>query len=165
VHAGIIEPGHFRFQVTGDTLLALDAQLFFCHRGIEKLAEGRGPEEALLLAERQCGTCSVSNALSFCLAAEAAAGVAIPPRAARIRVVLAELERLYNHVNDIAAIAAGVGLAFVTQHGLRLKEEMQRLNAALTGHRFLRNVLIPGGVRLDLDARSAPEVLARLRGI
>ncbi|MBF0500872.1 MAG: NADH-quinone oxidoreductase subunit C [Candidatus Riflebacteria bacterium] len=147
IHAGIIEPGHFRIQVIGDTLLSLDAQFAFCHRGIEKLAEGRDPLGALLLAERQCGTCSVSNTLSFCLAVENAAGISVPPRAAYIRVILAELERLYNHVNDIAAIAAGIGMAFVTQQGLVLKEELQRINAGFFGHRFLRNVVIPGGIR------------------
>lgn len=162
IHAGIIEPGHFRFQVIGDTLLALDAQLFFCHRGLEKIAEGRDPLGGLLLSERQCGTCSVSNALSYCQAIEAATGAVIPPRAARLRVILAELERLYNHVNDIAAIAAGVGLAFVTQQGLRIKEELQRLNAVVFGHRFLRNLLQPGGLRVDCPTDSLRSLLEQL---
>lgn len=162
IHAGIIEPGHFRFQVIGDTLLALDAQLFFCHRGLEKLAEGRDLLGGLLLSERQCGTCSVSNALSYCQAIESALGAVLPPRATRLRTILAELERTYNHVNDIAAIAAGIGLAFVTQQGLRIKEELQRLNASVFGHRFLRNLLIPGGLRTDCSTDRLRELIEQV---
>ncbi len=162
IHAGIIEPGHFRFQIVGDTMLGLDAQMFFCHRGIEKKAEGMVPYQAILLSERQCGTCSVSNALSFCLAVERAAGAEIPPRARMLRVVMSELERLYNHANDVAAIAAGVGFAFLTQQGLRIKEEMQRDFEALCGHRFLRNVLVPGGMRQDFEKGNLLGLLERV---
>lgn len=163
IHAGIIEPGHFRFQAIGDTMLTIDAQLFFCHRGLEKLAEGRTADDVLLLAERQCGTCSVSNALSFVIAVERAAGVEPPPRSALLRVIVSELERLYNHANDVSAIAAGVGLAFVSQQGLRIKEEIQRICAGFFGHRFLRNLLIPGGVRFDPPANQLDALLERLR--
>ena len=165
IHAGIIEPGHFRFQAVGDTILGLDAQLFFCHRGIEKLAEGKTPYDAVLLAERQCGTCSVSNTLSFCLAVERAAGADVPARARMLRVFFLELERLYNHVNDVAAIAAGVGFAFLTQQGLRIKEEMQRYNAALCGHRFLRNIFSPGGMRQDFDYKTLRDLDERLKAL
>ncbi len=165
IHAGIIEPGHFRFQIVGDTMLALDAQLFFCHRGIEKMAEGRDPSSALLLAERQCGTCSVSNTLTFCQAVERAANVTVPARARALRLVIAELERVYNHVNDIAAIPGGVGFAFLGNQGLRVKEEMQRRLRALCGHRFIRNVLAPGGMRQNFDDASVQKIVEEFEGL
>ncbi|HOY65923.1 MAG TPA: NADH-quinone oxidoreductase subunit C [Candidatus Ozemobacteraceae bacterium] len=165
IHAGIIEPGHFRIQVVGDTVLTLDAQMFYCHRGIEKMAEGRNISSALLLAERQCGTCSVSNALSYCLAVERAAGTTVPARARSLRLVVAELERIYNHVNDIAAIPGGVGFAFLGQQGLRVKEEMQRRLRGLCGHRFLRNVLVPGGMRQDFSDADIQRVTEEFEGL
>lgn len=165
IHAGIIEPGHFRMQVVGDTMLALDAQLFYCHRGIEKMAEGRDASSALLLAERQCGTCSVSNALTFCQAVERASRVTVPPRARSLRLVIGELERVYNHVNDIAAIPGGVGFAFLGHQGLRVKEEMQRRLRSLCGHRFIRNVLVPGGMRQDFADTAIQRIVEEFDGL
>ncbi|HNW35155.1 MAG TPA: NADH-quinone oxidoreductase subunit C [Candidatus Ozemobacteraceae bacterium] len=165
IHAGIIEPGHFRIQAVGDTILSLDAQFFFCHRGIEKMAEGRDAASALLLAERQCGTCSVSNALTFCLAVERAAGVTVPARARALRVIVSELERAYNHVNDIAAIPAGVGFAFLGHQGLRVKEEMQRRLRSLCGHRFIRNVLVPGGMRQNFEDAAVQKIVEEFAGL
>ncbi|TCL61850.1 Ni,Fe-hydrogenase III large subunit [Hydrogenispora ethanolica] len=151
IHAGIIEPGHFRFHVVGESVLELDARLFYTHRGIEKLAEGRAWPELLPLAERLCGVCTVSHSFSLALALERLTGIAPPRRASYLRVVLAELERVYNHLNDISAICAGVGLALGTQRAAEFKEAALELNRALTGHRYLRGAVIPGGVRQDLD--------------
>lgn len=151
VHAGIIEPGHFRFSAVGEQVLALSPRFSFVHRGLEKAAEGQRPDEALRLAERVCGVCTVSHSWSFCQAVEELAGVAVPPRAAVIRVILSELERLHNHVGDIGNICAGAGLALGNSHGLYLRERLMRLNESLTGHRFLRGCIVPGGVRYDLE--------------
>ena len=146
VHAGIIEPGHFRFSVEGETIVNLETRLGFVHKGIEKLFEtlpfARTPE----LAERISGDTSVAHRLAFCHALEALAGCTPPPRAAWLRVVLLELERLYNHVGDVGMILNDTGYAFAHAHCFRLREELFRLNARLTGHRLLRGAIVPGGV-------------------
>jgi len=158
IHAGIIEPGHFRFSSVGETVLHLDARLFYAHRGLEKRAEGLTPDEAFYLAERLCGACSVANALAFSEAVEQIAGVTVPPRAQFLRTLVLELERLYNHVGDIGAICAGVGYHWGTSAGARLKEELQRENERLTGNRFLRGMVFPGGVHYDLTAQQMTAV-------
>lgn len=152
IHAGIIEPGHFRFGVAGDTVLHLDAQLFYKHRGLEKKSEGMPLEQALFLAERICGVCALSHAAAFAQAAERIAEAAVPPRAQYLRTLFLELERLYNHVGDVGNICAGAGFHFGTSHGARLKEELQRLNEQVAGHRYLRGVMALGGVRRDVGA-------------
>jgi Ni,Fe-hydrogenase III large subunit/Ni,Fe-hydrogenase III component G len=151
IHAGVIEPGHFRFSNIGDLVVFLDARLFFTHRGVEKIVEGMTPTRALFTIERTCATCTVSHGVSFASAVERAAGAAIPPRARWLRTLLLELERLYNHVGDIGNICAGAGLHAGTARGAILKERLQRLNEALTGHRFLMGVVDIGGLRNDLD--------------
>ena len=150
VHAGIIEPGHFRFSVEGETIINLESRMYFVHKGIEKLFESAALDRALKLAERISGDSSVAHAMAFCQAVEALAGVIVPPRAAYLRVVLLELERIYNHVADLGAICADTGFAFANIHLLRLREDLMRLNGRLVGHRLLRGALRPGGVTLDL---------------
>lgn len=150
IHAGIIEPGHFRFSQAGETMLQLDAKLFFTHRGIEKAVEGKTPEEALHIVERICGACSVSNTWSFCQAAEKIAGVSVPRRAEVIRTLLSELERITNHVGDLGNMPAGVGFNPPISLGSRLKEQLMRLCEGIAGNRFLRGVIVPGGVRQDI---------------
>jgi len=150
IHAGIIEPGHFRFSQAGEAIIRLDAKLFFTHRGIEKAMEGLTVDQAIYRAERICGACSVSNALSFSLAVENITGVEIPERARWIRILVAELERLYNHVGDVGNLCAGLGFAVGVSNGARLKEHLMRLNEYITGNRFLRGMVIPGGVRFDV---------------
>ncbi|TAK31328.1 MAG: NADH-quinone oxidoreductase subunit F [Chloroflexota bacterium] len=165
IHAGVIEPGHFRFAAIGEVVLHLETRLFYTHRGIEKLAEGKSHDQGLQIAERVCGACAFSHAVSYCQAIETIAAVAVPPRALALRTLFLELERLYNHVGDLGNICAGVGFAVGTSQGSRLKEELQRLNERLTGHRFLRGVCRVGGVRRDLDtagARDASETLRRV---
>lgn len=155
VHAGIIEPGHFRFFAFGEDIINLQAQLFYTHRGVEKAAEGKTVEDAILVAERVCGVCSTSHAAAFAQAVENIAGVDIPKRAKYIRTILLELERLYNHVGDIGNICAGVGFAYAISRGAILKERLMRLNLRLTGHRYLRGTLVPGGVKIDFSDLSA----------
>jgi Ni,Fe-hydrogenase III large subunit/Ni,Fe-hydrogenase III component G len=147
IHAGVIEPGHFRFAAVGEAILHLETRLFYTHRGIEKLAEGKSPTHVLQLAERICGACACSHAVAYCQAVELIAGVTVPPRAAAVRTICLELERLYNHLGDLGNICAGIGFAVGASFGALLKEELQRLNERLTGNRFLRGVCRLGGVR------------------
>ena len=148
VHAGLIEPGHFRLSVVGETILKLKARLWFTHKGIEKLAEGRSPEDALPLAERVSGDTTVGHTLAFCLAVEDAYDWAVPAQAGLLRAVLLELERLYNHVADIGALCNDVGYGILNAHALRVREQLLRLNADVTGHRLLRGAVMPGGAHV-----------------
>ena len=150
IHAGIIEPGHFRFTSVGETVLHLDARLFYTHRGLEKRMEGLSPLDAFYVAERICGVCSVAHGLGYCEALEQIAGVDAPPRARLIRSIALELERLYNHVGDVGNICAGAAFHYGTATGMRLKERLQQMNERLAGNRFLRGLVVPGGVHLDL---------------
>ncbi|HNV86341.1 MAG TPA: NADH-quinone oxidoreductase subunit C [Candidatus Omnitrophota bacterium] len=151
VHAGIIEPGHFRFSSAGESILKLEIRHFYKHKGIEKLGEGKSPEDLILLAERVSGDNSLSHATACAQALESLSGLEIPPRARFIRVVLLELERLYNHVSDISGIALDVGFGFGAGQLTRIKEYLMRLNERVTGSRFLRSAVVPGGVRKDLS--------------
>jgi Ni,Fe-hydrogenase III large subunit/Ni,Fe-hydrogenase III component G len=151
IHAGIIEPGHFRFTSVGETVLHLDARLFYTHRGLEKRMEGLAPLDAFYIAERICGVCSVAHGLGYCEALEQIAGVDAPPRARLIRSIALELERLYNHVGDVGNICAGAAFHYGTATGMRLKERLQQMNERLAGNRFLRGLVVPGGVDLDLS--------------
>ncbi|HEX7591228.1 MAG TPA: NADH-quinone oxidoreductase subunit C [Candidatus Limnocylindrales bacterium] len=153
IHAGIIEPGHFRFSAVGETVLYLDTRLFFTHRGIEKLVEGRTFAQALPVVERACGVCTIAHATAYSRAVERLTGTAIPPRARLARVLLAEMERLYNHVGDLGNMCAGVGFNFGTSRLGWQKERLLWLNEALTGHRYLMGMVAPGGLSLDLDER------------
>jgi Ni,Fe-hydrogenase III large subunit/Ni,Fe-hydrogenase III component G len=158
IHAGIIEPGHFRFSQAGENIINLEAKLFFTHRGIEKAVEGLPLATAFYQAERICGACTVSHALSFSQAIESIAGVVITQRARFLRVLTAELERLYNHVGDIGNLCAGLGFAVGISNGARIKETLMRLNEQLTGNRFLRGMVTPGGVNLDITGDLAGQI-------
>src|SRR6185503_13628932 len=138
----------------------LESRMYFVHKGIEKLFESAALPQALKLAERISGDSSVAHTLAFCQAVEALAGVTIPPRAAYLRVVLLEFERLYNHIADVGAICTDTGFAFANVHALRLREDLLRLNARLIGHRLLRDSLVPGGVTRDFT----PAQIADARG-
>ena len=164
VHAGLIEPGHFRFSVVGETILQVKARLWFLHRGVEKLFEGRTPEQGIELAERISGDTAVGHTLAYVTAVEDALGIDIdePTRAAR--GLLLEAERLYNHVSDLGAIANDVGYGIAHAHTQRLREALLRHNKALTGHRLLRGGITIGGAHLrtrpdlDLFRRVADEI-------
>ncbi|WP_322860394.1 NADH-quinone oxidoreductase subunit C [Mycobacterium europaeum] len=159
VHAGLIEPGHFRFSVAGETVLRLKARLWFVHRGVEKLFHGRPAGAAVELAERVSGDTSVGHALAHCLAVEDALGMQLPDEAHRLRALLVELERLYNHAADLGALANDVAFGLANAHAQRIREELLRLNAAVTGHRLLRGAIRPGAVTL----RALPDVAALRR--
>ena len=157
VHAGLIEPGHFRFSVVGETVLRLKVRLWFVHRGLEKLFEGRPATGAADLAERVSGDTSAAHALAHSLAVEDALGVQLPDEAQRLRALLVELERLYNHAADLGALANDVGFSIANAHAQRIREQLLRVNAAVTGHRLLRGAIYPGGV--TLHRLPAPEQL------
>ncbi|MCF6093064.1 NADH-quinone oxidoreductase subunit C [Microaerobacter geothermalis] len=165
IHAGIIEPGHFRFGAMGDTILHLDARLFYTHRGLEKSSEGKSVQHALLIAERICGVCSLSHAVSFAQAVEALAQAEVPVRGLYLRSLFLELERLYNHIGDIGNLCAGIGFSFGTSQGAIMKERMMQLNEKLTGHRFLRGMISLGGVKQDLSEEDRKGTLATLENI
>jgi Ni,Fe-hydrogenase III large subunit/Ni,Fe-hydrogenase III component G len=162
IHAGIIEPGHFRMSTVGESILNLEARLFYTHRGLEKRIEGLPIADAFYVAEHVCGVCSVSHGLGFCEAAEQIAGVAVPHRARALRTLALELERLYNHVGDIGNITAGASYHYGTSAGARMKEALQQVGEQLTGSRFLRGLLVPGGARLDLTAELSKTLSAVL---
>jgi len=159
VHAGIIEPGHFRFSVEGETIVNLETRLGFVHKGTEKLFETLPFERTPALAERVSGDTAVGHALAYCQALEALTGCAVPARGAWLRVVLLELERLYNHVGDVGMIINDTGFAFGHAHCFRLREELLRLNERLTTHRLLRGAVVPGGVAEAVGAPSLKDVV------
>jgi len=151
VHAGIIEPGHFRFSVAGEPVLYLQLRMFYTHKGTEKLFEHLPLAHGVQLAESISGDSSFAHATAFCHAVERAAGVEVPPRARAIRTLCLELERIYNHIADIGAIATDVAFVVANMHAMRLKERLLRLNEQLAGNRLLRGMACPGGVRRDWD--------------
>ncbi|MDO8721924.1 MAG: NADH-quinone oxidoreductase subunit C, partial [Syntrophales bacterium] len=158
VHAGIIEPGHFRFSVAGEEILFLEPRLGYSHKGCEKLFEILSLPDKIKLAERISGDSSYSHSLAFCLALESLNGTATGERKDYLRVVYSELERLANHLGDIGAIMADTGFNFGGAHGARVREIVMQINKRLTGSRFLRGVNVPGGVTKDI----APETLSLL---
>src|SRR6266852_5615113 len=130
----------------------MKSRLYFTHKDTEKLFEGRTPAEGVELAERISGDTTVGHALAHCQALEALAGVEVPARARYLRVVLLEMERLYNHVADFGMIANDTGFAAAHSHCFRIRERLLRLNKRLTGNRRLRGALVPGGVAMDAPA-------------
>ena len=150
VHAGVIEPGHFRFSVAGEPIINLEIRHFYTHKGVEKLFENIPIHKGVFLAERISGDNSVAHAIAFCQAMEKIAGVNIPLRAKHIRTILLELERIYNHIADIAGIATDVAFSFGAAHANKLKEEVMQLNERITGSRLLRGMNTIGGVRRDI---------------
>lgn len=165
IHAGIIEPGHFRFGAVGDTVMHLDARLFFTHRGLEKASEGMPLSKALFVAERICGVCTLSHSVSFAQAVERAGDISIPTRANYLRTLFLELERLYNHIGDVGNICAGFGFSVGISQGARLKELLLQLNERITGHRYLRGTVRLGGVRMDLTEEDVEDIEKTLQYI
>lgn len=149
VHAGIIEPGHFNFAVAGEPILYLQLRMFYKHKGTEKLFERLPVRHGVFLAESISGDSAFSHGTAFCQAVERAAGIAVPPRALSMRTALLELERIYNHVADIGAIATDVGFVVANAHAGSLRETVVGVNEELTGSRMLRGMVCIGGVRRD----------------
>ncbi len=163
IHAGVIESGHFRFHVVGDLILHVDARLFYKHRGLERAAEGRTFAEAAAYAGRACAACAVTNSVAYAQACEQILALRPSAPVARARTILLELERLWNHLNDIGAACAGVGLAAGNMRFSALTERVRRLNAQLTGHRFLFGSIDVGGNRVSFEVDGARGELAAIR--
>jgi len=163
VHAGIIEPGHFRFQVVGEKVLRLEERLGWTHKGIEKRFESMSLVDGARLAGRVSGDSTVAYAWAYAQAVEAITGCAVPPRAAWLRALFLERERIANHLGDLGALGNDAGFAFGLAQFSRLKEDVLRTNLALFGHRLLMDRIVPGGVACDLDAHDAERVRAECR--
>ena len=160
VHAGIIEPGHFRFSVVGERVLRLEQHLGYKHKGIEKRFERIAPLEGHRLAGRVSGDSTVAYAWAYCMALESVAACEVSPRAAWLRALLLERERVANHLGDLGALGNDAALGFGLAQFSRLREDWQRLNRELFGHRFMMDRVVPGGVAVDLDG-AAGERLRR----
>jgi Ni,Fe-hydrogenase III large subunit len=150
VHAGIIEPGHFRFTASGETVARLEQRLGYTHKGIEGVMSGAALERAATLAGRVSGDSTVAYAYAFSRAAEAALEIAVPDRAIWLRALLAELERLANHLGDIGAICNDASFALMHAHCSVLRESVLRAAGGAFGHRLMRDIIVPGGVARDL---------------
>ena len=159
VHAGIIEPGHFRFSVVGERVLRLEQRLGYVHKGIEKRFEALGIHDGSRLAGRVSGDSTVAYAWAYAMAAEAAAGLTPPPRGLWLRALLLERERVANHLGDLGYLGNDAGLAIGLAQFSRLKEDWLRTSAALFGHRYLMDCVIPGGVGCELSAEGAQRIL------
>ena len=161
IHAGIIEPGHFRFSVVGEKVLRLEQRLGYTHKGTDKLFTQRHIAEGHLLAGRISGDSTVAFAWAYCMAVEAATGCQIPPRAQWLRALLLERERIANHLGDLGALGNDVGLAVGLAQFSLLKEDWVRLNDQLFGHRFMMDRIVPGGTAIDLDASGISLLIAQ----
>jgi Ni,Fe-hydrogenase III large subunit len=150
VHAGTIEPGHFRFTASGETVVRLEPRLGYTHKGVEGLMSGATLERAVQLAGRVSGDSTVAYAFAFSNAAEAALELAVPERAVFLRALLAELERLANHLGDIGAICNDASFGLMHAHCSVLRESVLRAANTAFGHRLMRDIIVPGGVTRDL---------------
>ena len=167
VHAGTIEPGHFRFSIVGEAVLRLEERLGYKHKGIEKRAEGMSVEEGARLAGRVSGDSTVAYAWAYAQAVEGIYGIEVPPRALWLRAILLELERVHNHLGDLGYLGNDVALAFGFFQFWRLKETVLRALALLCGHRYAMDRVVPGGVARDLPAEGPQrlfELCAALEG-
>jgi Ni,Fe-hydrogenase III large subunit len=163
VHAGIIEPGHFRFTANGETVVRLEERLGYVHKGIESLMAGAELARAAQLAGRTSGDSTVAYALGFARAAEAALQIAAPPRAIWLRALMAELERLANHFGDIGAICNDASFSLIHAHCGVLRERVLRASDSCFGHRLMRDCIVPGGASVDLEASGIAVLHALLK--
>jgi Ni,Fe-hydrogenase III large subunit len=158
VHAGVIEPGHFRFSVVGEKVLRLEQHLGYTHKGIERRFTELRPLDAYRLAGRVSGDTTVAYAWAFCMALESAWHWHVPERALWLRALMLERERVANHLGDLGALGNDAALSFGLAQFSRLREDWQRLSAQAFGHRFMMDCVMPGGVAVD----PAPDLLDRL---
>ncbi|MBF0388300.1 MAG: hydrogenase [Candidatus Omnitrophica bacterium] len=163
VHAGIIEPGHFRFNCHGEEILHLEIQLGYQHRGIEPLLCAGDLQRGVLLSESIAGDTAIGHSLAFCEVIESLAGVVAPPRAQALRAVALELERLANHVGDLGALGMDAGFLPTSAFFGRMRGDYLNLLLALTGNRFGKGLCRPGGVLFDLDSGMADDFCGKLR--
>ncbi|MBX6425570.1 MAG: NADH-quinone oxidoreductase subunit C [Variibacter sp.] len=165
VHAGIIEPGHFRFTASGETVVRLEERLGYVHKGLEGLMAGASLERAARLAARTSGDSTVAYGIAFARAVEAALGLEVPARAVWLRALMAELERLANHLGDIGAICNDAAFALMHAECGILREHVLRAAAAAFGHRLMMDRVVPGGVAADLDRQGAQAVRTLLERV
>jgi Ni,Fe-hydrogenase III large subunit len=161
VHASIIEPGHFRLTCDGETVVRLEERLGYAHKGIDALLAGAAVPEALRIAGRTSGDSTIAYAFAFCRAIEAALGISVPPRGAALRGVMAELERIANHLGDLGAVCNDAAFSIMLAHCAVLREQVLRCAAACFGHRLMMDCIVPGGVAVDLSR----EETAALHGL
>jgi Ni,Fe-hydrogenase III large subunit len=165
VHAGIIEPGHFRFTANGETVVRLEQRLGYVHKGIEALMAGATLDTAARLAGRTSGDSTVAYALAFAHAVEAAMEVEVPPRAIYLRALMAELERLANHFGDIGAICNDASFSLMHAQCGILREKTLRTADLCFGHRLMMDAVVPGGIAFDFHPTCVPDVLALLQEV
>jgi Ni,Fe-hydrogenase III large subunit len=165
VHAGIIEPGHFRFTANGETVVRLEERLGYVHKGIEQLMAGASLDKAARLAGRTSGDSTVAYALAFAHAVEAALAIEVPPRAVYLRALMAELERIANHFGDFGAICNDASFTLMHAQCYVLRERTLRVSDACFGHRLMMDCIAPGGVARDIAAGGAARVSELLREV
>jgi Ni,Fe-hydrogenase III large subunit len=165
VHAGIIEPGHFRFTASGETVVRLEQRLGYTHKGIEGLMTGADLDRAAQLAGRVSGDSTVAYAYAFSKAAEAALELVVPDRTVWLRALLAELERLANHLGDIGAICNDASFTLMHAHCSVLRESVLRAANAAFGHRLMRDIIVPGGMTRDLTDEGKQTIRTMLENI
>ena len=165
VHAGIIEPGHFRFTAQGETVARLEIRLGYVHKGTLGLMRGKSPRIAARFAARLSGDSTVAHSIAFARATEAASAVEAPPRAVHLRAVMAELERIANHLGDCGAIANDAAFPLLLARMMFHRERLLQAAGAAFGHRLMMDCVIPGGVAGDITASAIPTILQALTAI
>lgn len=165
VHAGIIEPGHFRFSANGEIVVRLEERLAYTHKGVEKLMAGSDLATAARLAGRVSGDSTVAYAWTFARALEAALDITVPQRALWLRALMAELERLANHLGDIGAICNDAAFTLMHAQCGVLREQVLRVSASVFGHRLMMDRIVPGGVSTDIDEDGARQVSSLIENI
>ncbi len=165
IHAGIIEPGHFRFSIIGEQVLKLAARLGYSHKGTLALMRGKSPRNAARFAARISGDATVAHSIAFAHASEAALDITPPPRAIQLRAVMAELERMANHTSDIGAIAGDAGFAFLDARFAWHRESLCAAANAAFGHRLMMDMVIPGGIASDIKTPGPNIILAALSAL
>jgi Ni,Fe-hydrogenase III large subunit len=162
IHAGVIEPGHFRFQCHGEHVFSLEISLGYQHRGVETAMTGGPGKRSIHYAETLAGDTTAGHAYAYCQAVESLCGTAVPERAHAIRAVAVELERMANHIGDLGALAGDVGYLPSASYFGRIRGDFLNMTAAICGNRFGRGIIRPGGAGFDVDDAIVKDILGRL---